>query len=371
MRYTLLILVLIALLISSCDRFEHNFAPQGTVNFDVAFFEPMDTALNAATASDMTVVSAMYAEDYMHFGVNKANRIAWLQSFLQSDPAVTFQISDTASEQQGDTNATINWRLKIVSSTKAILADSLFVGEKLEKISGTWVLKGNNQCAPQANKQLVIAEYFTFRTCPNCPESEAKLNELHNQYPQNFMYLEHHLSGELAFAGDTTYGYYQAYSAPTAVFQGEAKIQQSTASALAQYQAAVDNLVTIDKPIHYSIDAVNVVGNEVMGYVTLNPLSTITATNLVLNVVIYADESEYTNVNGDPLHNVVRGKTSIPITAADFGNPIAFSVTTPLALPPLSNIAVFAQSKPTPFANNATIYGGATMALPIEVGVKK
>lgn len=371
MRYTIILIALIALLISSCDRFEHNFAPQGTVNFDSAFFDPMDTALNAATASDMTVVSAMYAEDYMHFGVNKANRIAWLQSFLQSDPSASFQISDTATEQQGDSNATINWRLKIVSSSqRAVLADSLFIGEKLEKISGTWVLKGNNQCAPQDNKQLVIAEYFTFSTCPNCPESEAKLNALHSQYPQNFMYLEHHLSGELAFAGDTTYGYYQAYSAPTAVFQGEAKIQQSTASALAQYQAAVDNLVTIDKPIHYSISELAVNGNQVTGTVTMNPLSTITPTNMVLNIVIYADVTSITNVNGDPLHNVSRGKTTIAITEADFGNPIAFSVTN-TNNHAANHVAVFAQNKPTPFANNATIYGGATMALPIQVGVKK
>nr|MDK2851174.1 hypothetical protein [Candidatus Cloacimonadota bacterium] len=358
MRYLNIIVAVFSLMLVSCDRFDHDFTAVEETDFVTDFVEPLVLALDAASAADMSAIEAMYATDYLHNGVNRSERIEWMRSFWVQDEGATASISDVLIQQIDANNALMNWRLWIMGSDQSILADSLFIGERLVRRDGKWLFWGNQTCVQPSDRQLVIVEYFTFRTCPNCPPAEAELNNIRLQYPDNFIYLEHHTQMELMLPGDNTYQYYQAYSAPTAVFQGTEKVSGGLPEDTAQYQGIVDQLLTINKPISYSIDNLVYAGQDLSATVSLTPLIELPSEDLVLNYVLITDEVGYTNIAGEPLHNVVRAKGSVEIsTSADLTDiPIQLSVAE--GLPQNFKLVVFAQHKPQVFQNNATIYGG-------------
>ena len=359
MKYLSIALILVSLLLVSCDRFEHKFSTAPATDLNTLFFSPLQDAFASITATDISAVSGFYKEDYLHNGVNKSERLTWIQSFLSDNSGVSYTVSEVSYSLTDEHNAQANWRLTISAlNTKEVLADSLFMGEKLVKVDTQWLLYGNQACVPDIAKQLVIAEYFTFSTCPNCPPAEAKLQQLQNQYPENFIYLEHHIAPPLLVPGDQTAAYYGAYSAPVAVFQGMEKVGQSNAASLSQYQAIVDNLVQVDVPIYYSLRDVNVNGNEVSANVALSLLMELQKSDLVLSAVIITDEVEYQNAQGQPLHNVVRGKSSMSLADIDIGEAIPIAVSAVDPLPQNFKLIVFAQHKPSSFANSSTIYGG-------------
>ena len=359
MKYFSIILILLSLLLVSCDRFEHKFSTAPAEDMNTLFFSPLQGAFNRITASDISAVSDFYKEDYLHNGVNKSERLTWIQSFLNGNSGVTYTISEVSASLTDEHNAQANWRLIVsAANTKEVLADSLFMGEKLVKVDAHWLLYGNQACVQVNAKQLVIAEYFTFRTCPSCPPAEAKLQQLQNQYPENFIYLEHHTTMELALPGDQTPAYYSAFSAPVAVFQGMEKVGQSGATSLAQYQAIVDNLVQVDIPVYYTLSDVSINGNEITAQVVLASQIELQQADLVLNAVIITDEVEYQNVAGQPLHNVVRGKSSKSLAEVDINEAIPITVSATGSLPQNFKLIVFAQHKPSSFANSSTIYGG-------------
>ncbi len=359
MKYLSIALILVSLLLVSCDRFEHKFSTAPATDLNTLFFSPLQDAFASITATDISAVSGFYKEDYLHNGVNKSERLTWIQSFLNGKSGVSYTVSEVSYSLADEHNAQANWRLTISAlNTKEVLADSLFMGEKLVKVDAHWLLYGNQACVPDIAKQLVIAEYFTFRSCPSCPPAEAKLQQLQNQYPENFIYLEHHTTMELALPGEQTAAYYGAYSAPVAVFQGMEKVGQSNAASLSQYQAIVDNLVQVEVPVYYTLGNVNISGNEITAQVFMTPQIELQQADLVLNAVIITDEVEYQNVDGQPLHNVVRGKSSKSLAATNLGEGISIAVSAAGSLPQNFKLIVFAQHKPSSFANSSTIYGG-------------
>lgn len=359
MKYLIIIMIFLSLLLVSCDRFEHKFTAAHTDDLNALFFSPLQEGFDSITASDLSALSAFYKEDYLHNGVSKSERMTWIHSFLSDSSPVLFELSDVAYSVTDLNNAQANWRLTVSSiETKEVLADSIFLGEKLVKVDSQWLLYGNQVCVQGSVRQLVIAEYFTFRTCPNCPDAETKLQQLQYQYPENFIYLEHHITMELALPNDQTAAYYSAYSPPVTVFQGMEKVLQSNPASLSQYQAIVDNLVQVEVPVYYTLSDVNINGNEVSAKVFMDARIELQQADLMLSAVIITDEVEYQNYAGQPLHNVVRGKSSISLAATNLseGIPIAVSAVDPI--PQNFKLIVFAQHKPGSFNNNSTIYGG-------------
>jgi len=358
MRYLSIIAALLSILIFSCDRFDHDFTAPAMVDYDADFFAPLESALNSVTAADMSALQAMYSQDYIHNGINRSERLGWFQSFLSQDPGAIFEISETQSSTVNSDNADVNWRLIVLAADQSVLADSTFIGERIIRQGSSWLLYGNQVCVQPGDKQLVIAEYFTFRTCPSCPAAEAELNNLQDIYPQNFIYLEHHTMMELAVPGDVTNQYYQAYSAPSAVFQGMEKVTGGLPESVSQYRNIVDQLVLVDEPINYNISNLAYTADEVSTVVSLQPNIDLPTQNLVLHFVLITDEVEYTNADGGALHNVVRAKVSQPLTSADLGVDIPLNLSVPSGLPQSFKVVVFAQNKPATFQNQSTIYGG-------------
>lgn len=361
MRY-LIILVGMMLLLGavSCDRFDHDFtSPNGSDTVQILI--DLEQAFTQVSADDLSPLAEVYAESYLHNGVNKADRIAWFGSFYSQAEDITFVLQNEVGTNIDNTSAVINWRLLVLGG-ETVLADSVFFGERASFDGNRWQLQGNGVCTGATPKQLVIAEYFTFDTCPNCPVAEAKLHQLQAQYP-NFIYLEHHIANSLLVPGNDTSAYYSAYSAPTAVFQGQNKVIGSNAAALANYESIVDNLANIDFPISYELSNINHNAQQVSATVRLSPNISIDMTDVFLNYVVITDEVTQTNINGDPLHNVVRAVGRTALAGQDLGQGIPISLQMPNGLPSNYKLVVFAQYRPQSFANNSTIYGGIVHAV--------
>jgi len=367
MKYSyLLLLVVVVLSVASCDRFEHNFAPQdpNEIDLDAAFFEPFEAAFNLVNTAGIDPVMAFYADDYNYYGITKAARRTWLEGLAATYSSLDFTISNTQVSIDNANHATINWRLVASSQdTRAVVADSTFVGEMLEKSGNSWILKGKNVCDPPLNKQLVIVEFFTFRTCPGCPQAEAKLHSLQDQYP-NFIYLEHHTQMELAIPGEPTASYYNVTNAPVAIFQGTEKIIGSSDNELNQYQSLADALVQVDSPISYQLQTVAQDGRNLTGSVLLSPQTQLDTADLVLNYVIIEQTSSYTYLPGNqPIHNAVRARGSTALAGVNLAIPVNFELTSTVDIPDDAILVLFVQKKPSPWQNNATIQGGITHPL--------
>ncbi|MDZ4182874.1 MAG: hypothetical protein U1B83_08365 [Candidatus Cloacimonadaceae bacterium] len=361
MRYALLALAVIALFAVGCDRFSHDFLPPTVVDFETAFFTPMQAGFDGATASNMSPVMQYYADDYLHFGINKADREDFYQNILALNPSVNIEVTMINAQTQTDSTAIANWNLKISNTeSKAVLVDSTFVGERLVKRSGNWLLRGNQfTCEPPVAKQRIILEYFSFLGCPNCPVVDALLHDLQELYPNQLSYLEYHISGPATVPGDNTFAYYGYSSVPAVVFQGQNKLIGSNPDILDLYQPMVQSLMTVDSPMSYQEITYNVSGQTINGSVRVTPQSgSFSFEGAWLTYVLIDRVSTYNNVEGIPLKNLVLAKGSIDISSVNTALPIDFSLVSSRPIPDDASLVIFVQRRPATFANNATIYSG-------------
>lgn len=367
MKRALLILlpVLLLLLAAGCDRFSHEFRPPEQTDFSQALFTPLGTAFANAGTDNLQGVMAWYTDDYLHFGATKEDRRQWMQDIYALHGDAVAQVTMLAAEQQADTLAIANWRLVINTLSKGVLADSTFTGERLVKRSGKWMLKGNQMsCSVPNPNQRVILEYFTFLGCPNCPEVEAKLHDLQVQYPDQLSYVEHHTSPPLWVPGEGTYAYYGSPSVPSTVFQGQNILSGSATETLDSYAPIVANLASQAASVRYSNILYTLESQTLSGSVRLTPLvQDLSTQDLVLNVLVIDKVSTYTNTQGENLRNVVRGKSTYVLSSANLDNPIPFNVAITGTVPDDAHLVIFAQKKPSAFANASVIYSGAEIPL--------
>ncbi|MDD4224618.1 MAG: hypothetical protein PHD87_08555 [Candidatus Cloacimonetes bacterium] len=358
------LILLAALFAAGCDRFPHDFEPPDVVDFNLELFTPLNQALQEQPAAGIEAVMDFFAEDYIHFGINKADRRVWLEGIFQAQPTAVAGATLLASDQLSDSTAVANWKLTITDS-KGVIVDSTFTGENLAKREGHWLLRGNqNSCTPPVVKQRVIIEYFTFLGCPNCPEVEAELHDLQLAYPGQLSYLEHHVSGPLTVSGDETYAYYGPFSVPTSILGGEVMLTGSSADIISSYEPEVQTLANLDSVFEYTNLSFSVDGQTISGSLNLNLLSEpFQQQDLVLNCVLIERESSFNNTQGQPLRNVVRAKSVQSIGALDLSEPVSFSLTSSVPIPDDASLVIFAQNKPVIFGNNASIYGGIEVAL--------
>ena len=365
--YVLLIIVLLG--ISSCDRFDHNFQPLEQVDFQEELFSPLQEAFNNAAPEDLSPVMAFYAEDYKHFGITKSEWEAKLQSILSPLSNPVIQVSLITATLQNETNALANWRLTISDDNKTVIADSLYTGERLRKENGKWLLRGNQcGCDPSAPTQKVIVEYVTNVGCSYCPAVEDVLHNLSSQFGDDFIYLTHQLSGPVAFT-DPLYAYYNAFSAPVSIIQGKHKLVGGNQDILDQYPPTVQSELDLLSQMDYRVINATVEEKNISGSVKLTPLSaSFNQEELILNLVVIDLVSTAVNAGGKHLTNVVIGRKRIDISTVDLSNPVAFEFDANVIIPEDAALVVFAQKTPTTFANNATIYSGLQYPLTVKKG---
>lgn len=357
------IAVLTLLAFTACDRFPHIFGPPQTVNLDEELFQPLNQALQNQPEAGIDELMQYFADDYMHSGISKADRRDWLEGVFNDHPNAWASANLIETHKLSDLLYVSSWRLYI-SEAETVIVDSSFVGDEVVKRDGRWLLRGNQaSCVVPNPKQRVIVEYFTFPNCPNCPPVEAELQHLQLDYPNNFSYLEYHITGPLYVPGDVTHTYYGATSAPSTVFQGETKLSGSSPEILAEFRPLVDTYADLECLVGYSNLAYHVQGQNLTGSIKLNLAPDISSMNdLVLNVVLIEREASHPS-QSHPMRNLVRAKSVISIGGTDLSQPVSFALKASNEIPDDASLVIFVQHRPAAFTNNARIYGGVEVAV--------
>jgi hypothetical protein len=376
MRKVLYIMVLLlAVFITSCDRFEHTFKPETTVDVTEVIFTPLQTAFESATSADVSALMALYDDDYLHNSQQKTDREAWFQDLLGTYSNLTFDINLIASQDIGvsDTLSMVTWRLTISDNTKQVVADSTFYGEEIIKRGDSWKLYGNRVtcCPPITYKQRVFVETFTYITCPNCPVVEALLHQLQIDNPYNFTYLEYHLNDPLDTGNLDVYGYYNYPEMPSVVFQGSNVIIGNNTDNEQIFNQLTTQIADTDaKIVLTNLDYV-LSGQTLSGSIHLDILdNNVEPSLLKLKYAILDKESaDYTNSAGAPCRNVVLAKGTKSLQGADLAQAVNFNLPYAGTLPIDSYLVIWVQETPDPFNSNAAIYNG--LESPITVNKHK
>jgi hypothetical protein len=382
-KVTYIFVLLIAVFITSCDRFEHTFAPENTVDIDLVLFEPLQNSFATITATDVSAVMAFYADDYLHNSQLKADREDFYRSLFQKADTLNFQVNLIATQAIGenDTLSTSTWQLKVTNTLNQVIADSTWSDEKLVKRGNNWLLYGNRTqcCPPVTYQQRVFIETFTYTTCPNCPIVEALLHQLQLSHPNNLTYLEYHVNDPLDMGNLDVYGYYGYPAMPSVIFQGETKIIGNNADNEEIFNQLVTQLAATDSKIDLTYLDYSFSGQTLTGSIrlTIND-ETIDPAQLKLKYAIIDKETDpevYHNSQLEACRNVVLAKGTKSLLDADLSQPLNFNLpfgTLPSgyngSLPIDSYLVVWVQVTPDPYNVNATIYNA--LESPITVNKK-
>lgn len=363
MKYSILILAALLLILGSCSRFEHDFAPKETVDFAAVLFNPLQAAFDEVSSTNMEPVMSRFADDYIHYGIDKAARETYFQSLYSVSSELDYVISLINAEELSENTGIATWNLKIYSAaSKALLADSTFVNERLTKQNGTWLLRGNGLSGSTGtSKARIIIEYFTFVGCPNCPIVEARIRELQTQYPTQLSYVEYHVSGELSFglSHNDLLAYYSAFPSPVSIIQGTNKLTGSSTEVLQNYTNLVGTLSSVDAQLSLEDFSYSVSGRNISAQVRVRPENPGFDTGqLRLKYVLLKKTWNFANPATAAHHNVAMAKGNIDISSTDLANPISFSLQSPIDIPADAYLLVYAQKHSVPFANNSPIYNG-------------
>ena len=368
LKIILILLSLTVLLLLGCDRFERElvqtFQP---ANFSAVLFTPLSDSLHAASADNLAPVKHFFSHYYLHSGSTSADIMAWLGSIYLLEDEPVFEVSFSRVRQVSASSAVADWRLKARRPNWGeVLADTNFVDDELIRVNDGWQFLGNRRTATGAfSKQQVIAEYFTFLGCPNCPPVEAQLRSLATLYHGQFTFLEYHTSPPLQAEPNTTYNYYTAglpnASVPLSVLQGQTLLQGNQEAVLNSYVTATQGFAAQESGISYGQPSFVANGRDITGNIVLNcnqPGQNFP--DMVLNVVLIEEE---VTAQGQTRHNVVRGKTRVPLISTSPGQPVSFLLRSATEIADDCALVIFAQTIPPAFDGNATIHSGIVTQL--------
>lgn len=359
-KYMLIVLLIAGLMITACDRFDNSLTKPSEQSHEVG--DLIISTFESLNAEELEALGTLFHEDYLHDGITQEVRIAEISALFAEHENLSFEAKITSEKHTSATNAVLNWQL-IAYAAEELCYEKAFTGDKAIKEDGSWKLLGNllDSGGEENPAQLVIAEYFTFSTCPNCPPAESKLRELAQAHP-NFIFLEHHTMIHYVVAGNDNHGYYGNPSAPAAVFQGQDVITGSSADALASYEAIVDSYIDEPAVFEYSIDDLNIAGGVLSAKVVFDSKDAIDFEDMYLNYVVVANEMVNPVKPAENFYNVVRGLGRQSIGASDMNKPIEISVNLPADMPSAGKLVVYIQKRPAVFSHNARIYGGEVLA---------
>ncbi len=367
--YSFLMLIAAVLSLASCDRFKHTFEPADGIDLEALLFTPLQTALQTAAADSLSQVMSFFADDYLHNGQYKSDRESWFQSILQQDADAVFEVDFITSETVNDTLANANWSLTVYSSSKLILADSTFTGDRLVRRNETWFLLGNGidcGCNPQSYQRVVI-ESFSGVTCTSCPDVDALLHQLQETYPANLSYLSYHFNDQLDSGNADVYSYYSVSSQPTVVFQGTTRIIGNNDNNWQFFSQLAQTIDGTQAEINLANLDFSLTDAALNGTVRIDVLNQSIVSDLLKLKYAVIDKTAEINYSGttQPCRNVVLAKGVKSLQGLDLGEAVSFSL--PLnslpavygsTLPDDSYLVVWVQILPDPFDSNARIYNG-------------
>ena len=244
-----LILLSIALILFSCDRFEHTFKPEtNNENYIIDFFTTFADSI-ASFPESISSIMSFYNEDYNNNGVTKLD----VENFYTELSLLTPGTLDLEATLIDTTDNNIEWRLLASELSMVTYLDSMII-DVLLPTEDSFQFYGN-----QADMRNVVVELFTGQWCPNCPNAEEASHNLRMQYGSRFSYVEYHISDQLQpdFAFDH-FNYYPNNSGlPFGIVNGNAHIIYSAPS-IEEVQAEIQAAITplLQEPIAVLLDPV-------------------------------------------------------------------------------------------------------------------
>ena len=169
-----LISISLVLLLISCDRFEHNLAPeQEATNWISVFFTTFaDSIETILPAEDVSGIMEFFHNDYSNNGLIKSDVEIFYKAFSYVNMPLIFEATII------DTNAfAIDWRLLVTSPDSETTFMDTIISDVLIKTEDSYKFHGN-----QADMRNVMIEMFTAISCVNCPTVEEALHNLKEQY---------------------------------------------------------------------------------------------------------------------------------------------------------------------------------------------
>ncbi len=356
-KYMFLVLLIAGLMFTACDRFDNNLTKPSEESHEVG--DLIVSTFESLDAEDLEPLDALFHEDYLYDGIDKEARIAEITALFEGAENLSFEVKVTSEKHTGSMNAELDWQLLAFDDEEPCY-EELFTAEKAIKEDGSWQLLGNLVDSDEDEDtptQLVIAEYFTFVGCSNCPPVAQKLKDL-AQAHSNFIFLEHHTAPPYFVQGNDTYTYYGHPSIPSVVFQGQNLVSGNSDDALASYDVLMDQYTEESAAFEYTIEDLSISDETLSAKVVFSSEDGIDFEDMYLNYVVVANEVSNPFNPAEIFNNVVRGIGRESITANDMNKPIDISVELPANMPSDGKLLIYIQKRPEGFDSNARIYSG-------------
>ena len=319
-----LILFSIALILFSCDRFEHTFEHEtNNENYIIDFFNTFADSIETILPSeDVSNIMEYFHNDYSNNGLDKTDVEDFYKIFYAINMPLTFEATliDTS-----DTN--IDWRLLVTESSSGTTFMDTLITDVLIETEDSFQFYGN-----QADMRNVVVELFTGQWCPNCPNAEEALHNLRMQYGSRFSYVEYHYIDDLEseFVQDLFNYYPNNGSLPFGIVNGNEHLLYS-ANSISEAQAEIEAAITplLLEPLKVLLTDVQTDLSETLltGSVQIDIDPSIVRDNLNLVAVLMEDyNEEYTNNHGEPHYNIALKRITIDISTINQSDSVEFEI---------------------------------------------
>jgi len=327
--------IIILLSTFSCDRFNHHFDPIFT-----AFEQYLDRFAShiedGILFDDVASIMNYYSDVYLNDGMEKADMQSLYDSLAAASPdSISIEI-DILSEIDFNVSyriVTAGVDTTIVDYAQALRDSFLFIGD---------------QVAPPI-PQKVLVESFTSITCSNCHYAEEALQQLKQEYGDDFYYIEYHWNDELDIGTIELMEYYHMeYLIPQSMFQGQVKVTGGGEETYNQYHNTIitffdQNALAEIKDFSYTMS------DTLAGQVTIRKDDTIPLYDLYLKFALVEKVSSVPGHSGRPCEQVVIAKGMKYIGDEDFSDPISLKLGLPSTVPDDIVLYVWLQTLEDPY----------------------
>lgn len=169
--------------------------------------------------------------------------------------------------------------------------------------------------APSLNEgveRIVLAESFSATRCVNCPQADAAMYRLSEEYGRGkLVVVQYHPT---QFAGDDPFGTkktdakissYGVGGYPIAFFDGRERMDGAPADIYEQYKKRIETEIQRKSPITISMSGNLYSTNQATVNIEIKVVAPISQQDLVLHFIVIEDSIYYKAPNGDTLHRFV------------------------------------------------------------------
>ena len=288
MKRILLVILPLLLLLSACDRYEHETFSDAAIEADMQSFF---TVLETAVEDNLDNVLAWYSDDYMQDEVDKPGvELNYQVYFLEYGYDLVLSGEIVEYWKTGRVVWELYGNLPDTGRGEFLIAE---IEDFLITKNGSYVFYGNQvkQHEIEYSKPVVLAQFFTATTCGNCPEAATKLEEMHNEYGEQLVVLEYVADSDPGGAYYPEAMYYGG-AQPSAIFQGEYLVVGAGEASLGEYDARYQQIVSNDAIFRFRALGIEVNENTIIANLIWETLGELDGDDLMLQAVVLEEDPD-------------------------------------------------------------------------------